>query len=87
MISPNSIVRSGRIDQLYVQCRNRNYSGIRALPVLQAGFRSSGRDQAGTVGTCWVVAAVFCVLSLSVDASHNCWASSRDEVVGVKPGP
>jgi hypothetical protein len=30
------------------------------------------------VGTGWVIAAVFCVLSLSVDVSHNRQASHLD---------
>ena len=67
----HSGIRTGRIDELYVQCRDWKCGWIRPLSVLQGGFRSSGRDQVAAVGTGWVVAAVFCVLSLSVDESRK----------------
>src|SRR5207247_100067 len=40
-----------------------------------AFIESATRVQAGAGGTGWVIAAVFCVLSLSVDVSHNRQAS------------
>ena len=43
----HSGIRAGRIDELYVQCRDWKYGWIRPLLVLQGGFRSSGRDQVG----------------------------------------